>query len=313
MIDLSLKTITLSGSYRKFPDELAQDLEHFRDCGVNVLSPHSATIISSLDGFVSLKEDPLTSLSLFSETKIPEAMRFIENSHLRAIQQSDALWLVLPQGYCGVSTAFEIGWALAHNVPVYYHGKFQPVVREPIIRSYATAVQNIDHLVSFFSALPKVDPQVMRYFQQDVYNSPKTGDNYNASVAVGPLLVNSQQEILLVKTHKWGGRYSILGERINPGEKICTAFLRAVKEQTGLSGTIAQDLCTFDELPDGGYFRGDTSRVFVDKVVLVADKTVSLDHRAESFFWIPPAVALRDLDIESNARKTVEVYVERYC
>jgi len=309
----SLKSISISGSYRKFPEQLAQDIENFQDLGIKVLSPHGAIILSSLNDFVLLKNDPVTSFSSFSDTTISEAMRFIENSHLRALQQSDALWLVLPQGYCGVSTAFEMGWALAHNVPVYYHQQYQPAVREPIIRSYATPVRSIEHLVSSFSGLAKVDPRVMRYFQQDVYGSPKTGNNYNASVAVGPLLVNLQQEILLVKTHKWGGRYSIPGERINPGERMEAAFLRVTKEQTGLSGIVGNNLCVFDELPQSGYFRSVTSRLFVDKVVLVADKTVSLDHRAESFVWIPPAVALRDLDIESNARKTVEDYAERFC
>ncbi len=308
-----LKTIALSGSYRKFPEELAKDLEHFHDLGVKVLSPHSATILSSVDDFVLLQDDPITSFLSHSDRKIPQAMRFIENGHLRAIQQSDALWLVLPQGYCGVSTSFEIGWALAHNVPVFYDGKYRPVVREPIIRSYATAVQSIDHLVSSFSVLPKVDPKVMRNFQQQIYAPQTVTTPFNASVAVGPLLVNPKREILLVKTHKWGGRYSIPGERINPGERIETAVLRAVKEQTGLSGTVDQDLCTFDELPESGYFRSGTSRVFVDKVVLVNDKLISLDHRAESAVWVNPVTALRDLDIEPNARKTVEVYAERYC
>ncbi len=318
MVQPSLKTITLSGSYRKFPEELARDIEHFRDCGVTVLSPHSATILNSLEGFVLLQNDPLTSLSSFSDDKLPEAMRSIENSHLRAIQQSDALWLVLPQGYCGVSTAFEIGWALAHNVPIYYHQQYHSVIREPIIRSYAMPVRSIDHLVASFSALPKVDPRVIRHFQQEVYSSPRNNDThtdnlFNASIAVGPLIVNPQREILLVKTHKWRGRYSIPGARINSGEKIEAALLRATKEQTGLFGRVDTDLCTFDELPNDGYFRQGTSRIFVDKIVLVSDKTVSLDHRAESSVWISPATALSELDIEPNARKTVEEYVQRYC
>ncbi len=57
----NLRAVAISGSYRKFPEQLAHDIEHFQDLGVNVLSPHSATIISSLDGFVLLQNDPLTS------------------------------------------------------------------------------------------------------------------------------------------------------------------------------------------------------------------------------------------------------------
>lgn len=137
----NLYSVTLSGSFRKFPEQLARDLEHFRDLDVTVLSPQSAVILSSIDGFVTLQNDPLSSFASFSEDSIPLAMRFIENSHLRAIQQSDALWLVLPQGYCGPATAFEIGWALAHHVPVYYHQQHRIDVTEPLIRAYATPVQ----------------------------------------------------------------------------------------------------------------------------------------------------------------------------
>jgi nucleoside 2-deoxyribosyltransferase len=43
----------------------------------------------------------------------------IEKHHLRAISQSDFLWIHAPDGYIGTSTALEIGYALALQTPIF--------------------------------------------------------------------------------------------------------------------------------------------------------------------------------------------------
>lgn len=312
-----MKYVAISGSYRKFPDELEKAIEAFRDFGVEVLSPKSSTIISSLDGFVSLEWDIVPDIKAVQDSDLAKAIRLVENSHLKAIQQSDALWILMPEGYLGIATAFEISWALAHNVPVFYDAKHE--FKEPIIKAYARPVQSIEHLVSNFESMPKVDPIATKYFLQRIHQTCTRGD-HNANIAVGPVIVDyskryrkgQKRDILLVKTHKWDGRFSIVGERINPEENLQNAFQRAVLEQTKLSCIIDKDICTFDEIPNSGYYRTRTSRIFVDKVVKVRSRIVSLDHRAEDYLWIPPNIALEELDIEPNARKTIILY-DKMC
>lgn len=42
----------------------------------------------------------------------------------------------------------------------------------------------------------------------------------------------------------------------------------------------------------------------------MGSRAVILNEEAENYVWLPPDMALRDLDIEPNARKTVEEYWE---
>ncbi len=310
-----LQNVTISGSYRKFPEEIASALDAFRDLGVNVLSPKSATIVSSIDGFVSLKDDLVQRINDLSESNIAKVIKLIENSHLQAIQQSDALWIVIPQGYCGIATAFEIGWALAHNVPVFYDEKHSRDIKEPIIRAYAHPTKGIEQLVHDFDSMPQVNPVVSRYFMRSLL-SKTTNNGFNADVAVGPVIVDhskryrsrQKREVLLVRTHKWNGRFSIVGGRLTRGERLTTAFSRVVAQQTGLDIVLGNDVCAFDEMPDSGFYKRGTSRVFVDKVVIATSRDVRLDERAQEYLWIPPDVALKELDIEPNARRTIKIY-----
>lgn len=323
----TLQQVTISGSYRKFPDEVALALGAFQDVGVTVLSPKSATILASIDGFVSLEGDVVPRIDRLSENDITTAMKRIENSHLQAIQRSDALWVVIPTGYCGGATAFEIGWALAHNVPVFCDQASFGASKEPIIRAYASPTKGIEYLVNHFDAMPPVDPVVSKYFMKSLLESKMEVKSpapspFNAAVAVGPVLVDfsdrqytlgQARDILLVRTHKWKDKFSIIGGRVKPGEKLAPAFSRVMAEQTGLQGVLGDDICVFDEIPDSGYVENGTSRIFVDKVVRTSSRLVELDARAQEYVWVPPEVALRELDIEPNARKTIELYEQSHC
>ena len=323
-----MQYITISGSYRKFPEEVAAASNTFRALGVNVLSPRSTTILSSVEGFVSLQGDAIPRLDAISQNDLALAMRLIENSHLQAIQQSNALWLTIPDGYCGPATSFEIGWALAHNVPVFYDTKYRPAVTEPIVRAYAHATPGIENLVSHFDTMPFVDPITSRYFMKSLLHQnhetlPLRSFSFNAQVAVGPVIVDysdkpyrsgQPRDILLVKTHKWSGKFSIVGGRVHKHESLAAAFPRVVAQQTGLEGSIAKDICAFDEIPDSGYYEPETSRLFVDKVVKVTSRKIKLDDKAQEGVWLPPDAALRDLELEPNARRTIELYAQNpYC
>ena len=287
--------VTISGSYRKFPEELDRSLEAFRDCGVEVLSPKSAHIISSLDDhFVILQGDDIIGADPVSE------MRTVENNHLRAIQSSDLLWLMLP-GYCGPATAFEVGWALAHDIPVFYSGQ---QVQEPIIKCYARPVQSIEHLVNTFdSAQCYVDPAVSRLFARKLFSH----HYLNATIAVGGVVEDDKGNVLLVKTGTWGDQFTLVGGRITEGAGLINSLAWEVKHQLGLDGYVMKNICAFQELPNAGFYLPETNRIFIDYAVRVENADVSLGGRVQDYVCMPPRVALRDVPIEPNARKTLEM------
>ncbi|MEK7649994.1 MAG: NUDIX domain-containing protein [Patescibacteria group bacterium] len=134
-------------------------------------------------------------------------------------------------------------------------------------------------------------------------------------VAVGGIIEYTntrkrEKEILLVKTHKWGGRFSVVGGKVRRNERIEDALRREIREETGLKSSVGEHICTFDQIRNSGYYQSGTQHVFVDKVVRVSSKRVQLNEEAQGYIWIPVKNALKELPIEPNAKHTLELYAQ---
>ncbi|HSK65470.1 MAG TPA: NUDIX domain-containing protein [Anaerolineales bacterium] len=51
---------------------------------------------------------------------------------------------------------------------------------------------------------------------------------------VGVFIFNPSGELLLLKSHKWPGRYVVPGGHVELGERLEEAAVREAKEETGL-------------------------------------------------------------------------------
>lgn len=131
-----------------------------------------------------------------------------------------------------------------------------------------------------------------------------------AVIEYQPKISRELKEVLLVKTHKWGGRFSIVGGKVRRNERLDQALLREVIEETKLRGEVGSHLCTFDQIKNSGYYRKGIQHIFVDSVVRVNSKRVVLNGEAQEYIWALPSEALLGLDIEPNAKKTLSVYAE---
>lgn len=120
-----------------------------------------------------------------------------------------------------------------------------------------------------------------------------------------------EKEVLLVKTHKWGNKYSVVGGKVRRNERLQHTLLREVKEETGLTGEIGPHICTFDQIKNSGYYQLGVQHIFVDNVVRVTSKQVVLNDEAQEYIWVLPSEALQYLDIEPNAKTTLKLYTEQ--
>ncbi|MFH0714594.1 MAG: hypothetical protein V1847_02365 [Candidatus Diapherotrites archaeon] len=96
------------GSFHHFYQEVVYAREDFEALGVEVLSPEKSHVLDPKEDFIILGSDP----EKFS-------IREIEDVVLDKIPKSDFVYLVNPDGYTGKTASFEIGAAVAGQVPVF--------------------------------------------------------------------------------------------------------------------------------------------------------------------------------------------------
>jgi len=101
------QTTVISGSFRKYYNEIKEAIEQFNLLGFDVLSPKNSIIINPDDDFALLESDK------------SDNIYFIEDKHLSAIKEADFLYVVNPAGYIGLTVAFEMGYAYANNRKIY--------------------------------------------------------------------------------------------------------------------------------------------------------------------------------------------------
>lgn len=125
MISSSVARVALVGSYRRDRPGLARAYNELIDTNCQVLSPRRL----DFDDAAFVRDAVEYDMSVGQ----------VERHHLNAIRQSDFVWLHAPHGHIGTSGAFEIGFAYAHQIPI-----FSSVIPEDIlIREYVTPCSSV--------------------------------------------------------------------------------------------------------------------------------------------------------------------------
>jgi len=126
---------------------------------------------------------------------------------------------------------------------------------------------------------------------------------------VGALIVNSNGEILLVKSYKRGSKYTVPGGHIELGERSEVAVRREVKEEVGLEVEPVRILLVQEAIFPADYIKHE-HYIFLDYLCRATSPTVKLDGKEiQEYVWTNPNDVLR-LELESFTRKLVEEYLK---
>ena len=103
---------------------------------------------------------------------------------------------------------------------------------------------------------------------------------------VGALVLNNQNKILLVKSHKWiNNRYSVPGGHVEIGESLSTAIIREVKEETGLE-ILPKRLFMIQECIKSDEFYKPKHFIFFDFICLSKNDNITLDkNELQEYIW----------------------------
>lgn len=117
--------VVLCGSFRREPRQLRTTFAELQSV-FEVLSPISVDFVNPDDAFVRLAH----------ERHEPEAS--VEQRHLDALTEADFVWLHCPNGYLGISAAFELGHAVSLGIPIFT----DTAPTETVYRSWVTVVES---------------------------------------------------------------------------------------------------------------------------------------------------------------------------
>src|SRR4051812_4984387 len=116
---------TVSGSFRRAMSAVQDAVYRLTDAGARVLSPADPRVVDQFGDFLFVASDRV------------RAIKLVQNRHLAAVEASDFLWLVAPNGYIGQSGAMELGFAVSVGTPVFS----SEVPADLTLRQYVTTLR----------------------------------------------------------------------------------------------------------------------------------------------------------------------------
>ena len=121
---------------------------------------------------------------------------------------------------------------------------------------------------------------------------------------VGGLVIHTDGELLLVRTRKWTGKWGTPGGKIEYGETLIDAFVREVREETGIALRDPEFVLIQDCIFSPEFYR--KKHFLLVNLRAVADsKAVRLNYEAMEYAWTTPATAL-SWDLNEPTRRLIE-------
>jgi len=153
--------------------------------------------------------------------------------------------------------------------------------------------------------------------QNDQNQDKMNKNNYAAQnpkrpiLTVGALVFNNE-EIILLKSQKWGGRYIIPCGHVEFEETIEYTVQREVLEETGLKVKNLHFLRFIEFINNPQqYYKKNMHYVGMQYACQTTRRDVRLNEESSEYLWTPPQKAF-DQNLEWGSAITIRHYVQRH-
>lgn len=126
---------------------------------------------------------------------------------------------------------------------------------------------------------------------------------------VGALIRDDVGRLLMIRTHKWSGRWGIPGGKIERGESAVEALRREVTEETMLEIDDIRFVMVQDCIHSPEFIRPEHF-ILLNYMARARGGEVCLNDEAEEFLWLSPADAL-SLELNQPTRILLTEAIER--
>ena len=126
---------------------------------------------------------------------------------------------------------------------------------------------------------------------------------------VGVFIFNRNGEMLLLKSHKWPGKYVVPGGHVELGERIEDAAIREAKEETGLD-IYELEFINFQQFIYDPSFWKPRHFIFFDYACKTESADVQLNDEAEEHVWVRLDAAVH-LPLDTYTRTSIDKLIER--
>jgi nucleoside triphosphatase len=134
------------------------------------------------------------------------------------------------------------------------------------------------------------------------------GEQTYPEPTTGVFIFNAEGKLLLLKSHKWPGKYVIPGGHVELGERIEAAARREAQEETGLEVRDLQFICFQEFVYDPAFWK-PRHYIFFDYACRADSSEVRLNDEAEDYLWVEPQRAF-DLPIDAYTRLSLQEYLK---
>lgn len=126
---------------------------------------------------------------------------------------------------------------------------------------------------------------------------------------VGVFIFNPVGELLLLKSHKWPGHYTIPGGHVELGERLEDTAIREAQEETGLD-VYELEFINFQEFVYDPSFWKPKHFIFFDYACKTDSMDIKLNDEAEEYIWVRLEETLH-LPLDAYTLASVDKLIER--